>query len=230
MAYKDSDVVAINKPAGLLVHKTRVSQETTLVDWLLENFPEIKGVGDDPAIRPGIVHRLDKETSGIMIVARNQKAFEYLKKLFQTRQVKKTYFALVWGKVKEKTGVIEKPLGIKSGTLKRTVSGKARMVKEAITVYKVVKFVKLKDQTFTLLEVQPLTGRTHQIRAHLASIGHPVVGDMLYGRKPAPAGITRQFLHAESLELTLPSGSRIKISADLPPELDLTKFSPEDLE
>jgi 23S rRNA pseudouridine1911/1915/1917 synthase len=222
IVYEDNDVIAINKPAGLLVHKTRVSQEPTLVDWLLKNFPEIKNVGDDPTTRPGIVHRLDKETSGIMIIARNQKAFEYLKKLFQTRQIKKTYLALVWGKVKEKTGVIEKPLGIKSGTLKRIVSGKVRMVKEAKTVYKVIKFIKLKDEDLTLLEVEPLTGRTHQIRAHLASIGHPVVGDTLYGKKPAPVGLARQFLHAESLELTLPSGSRIKIVADLPE--DLGKF------
>lgn len=231
--YKDADIVAVNKPAGLLVHRTRISKEPTLVDWLLKNFPEVKTVGDLPAgrqvilDRPGIVHRLDKETSGVMIIARHQKAFDYLKNLFQTRQIKKTYLALVWGKVKEKSGLIEKPLGIKTGSVKRTARlENAKMVKEAKTSYKVIKFVKSDDAEFTLLEVEPLTGRTHQIRVHLASIGHPIAGDTLYTKRAAPNGLTRMFLHAESIELTLPSGGRIKLSAELPLELDLGKFSP----
>ncbi len=234
--YEDRDVAVINKPPGLLVHKTKVSEEPTLADWLLEKYPEIKDVGDLPAgrqvtenIRPGIVHRLDKETSGVMIVARNQAAFDHLKKLFQSRDIKKTYLALVWGKVAQKSGVIEKPLGIKTGTLKRTtrVEGAGvKMIKEAKTAYRVKKYI----GEYTLLEVEPLTGRTHQIRAHLASIGHPVVGDRLYGRKAAPAGLTRMFLHAESLELTLPNGSRTKFTADLPPDLNPELFAPENPE
>lgn len=254
--YQDKDVIAVNKPAGLLVHKTAVSKEPTLVDWLLGKFPEIKTVGDPSTAakagqassgqaneRPGIVHRLDKETSGVIVVARNQKAFDYLKKLFQTRQIKKTYLALVWGTIKYKSGVIEKPLGLKTGSIKRTtrVEG-AKMVKEATTVYKVIKYVTLRPPQMrgkqaqdnkvaeaTLLEVQPLTGRTHQIRVHLASIGHPVVGDTLYSKRPVPPEIGRMFLHAESIELTLPNGSRIKITADLPPELNPEKLSPADL-
>lgn len=225
--YEDKDVLAIDKPAGLLVHPTKISKEKTLTDWLLEKYPEIKNVGDDPAIRPGIVHRLDKETSGVMIIARNQKSFQCLKKLFQSRQIKKSYLALVWGRVRTKTGLIEKPLGLKTGGIKRTVHGPtARMIKEAKTFYRVKKYL----NDFTLLEVEPLTGRTHQIRVHLASIGHPIVGDGLYGKKPAPPQLQRMFLHAESIELTLPSGSRIKISADLPPELDLRKFAPANLD
>jgi len=227
--YQDADILAINKPAGLLVHPTHISKEKTLTDWLLGKFPEIKTVGDDPENRPGIVHRLDKETSGVMIIARHQKAFEYLKKLFQTRQIKKTYLALVWGRVAQHSGIIEKPLGLKTGSLKRTtrIEG-AKMVKEAKTLYRVKKYVVLRPPPRrgrqaqdnkvpgTLLEVEPLTGRTHQIRVHLASIGHPVVGDTLYSKKRAPAGIERMFLHAESIELTLPNGSRTKIEADLP--------------
>lgn len=222
--YQDSDVLAVNKPAGLLVHPIRGKKpEPTLVDWLLKKFPEVKSVGDDPETRPGIVHRLDKETSGVMIIARHQKAFEYLKNLFQTRQMKKTYLALVWGKVKERSGLIEKPLGIKTGSVKRTARVEnAKMVKEAKTVYRVKRYF----DGFTLLEVEPLTGRTHQIRVHLASIGHPIAGDTLYTKRLAPNGLTRMFLHAESIELTLPSGARIKLSAELPPELSLEKFSP----
>ena len=215
-----------NKPAGLLVHpiKSHPSGDT-LVDRLLKKYPEIKTVGDDPAQRPGIVHRLDKETSGVIIVARNQKSFDYLKQQFQSRQIKKTYLALVWGKVELKSGVIEKPLGLKSGSLKRTTRVEdAKMIKEAKTVYRVKKYI----GPYTLLEVEPLTGRTHQIRVHLASIHHPVVGDRLYSQRPLPLGLKRMFLHAASLELTLPNGSRNKFSAELPPDLDLKQFSPAD--
>lgn len=216
--YEDKDLLVINKPAGMMVHSTDC-QLPTVVDWLLKNYPEIKNVGDDPEARPGIVHRLDKDTSGVMIAARNQKAFDYLKKLFQEHKIKKTYIALVWGKVTPKSGIIEKPIGLKSGTIKRTTYLKsARMIKEAKTAYKVLKFIKLKDQDFTLLEVEPLTGRTHQIRVHLASISHPVVGDKLYGKSKV-LKLDRQFLHAASVEFTLPTGGRIKIAADLPEDL-----------
>lgn len=223
--YEDKNFIAVNKPAGLLVHplkakSSKLKAEFTLVDWLLKNYPEVKGVGDDPENRPGIVHRLDKETSGVILVARNQKFFEYLKNLFQTHQIKKTYLALVYGRMESKAGIIEKPIGLKSGTTKRTVHlRKAKMIKEAVTEYRVKKILKLKDRDFTLVELIPRTGRTHQLRIHLASIGHPVVGDSLYGPKTNPLGLTRQFLHAESVEFSLPNGSRIKIEADLPEEL-----------
>ena len=220
--YKDKNFLAVNKPAGLLVHRVKKEQkEPTLVDWLLENYPEVKNVGDDPEARPGIVHRLDKDTSGVMLIARNQKTFDYLKSLFQKHQIQKTYIALVAGEVKDKTGRIEKPIGIKSGTAKRSVfAKKMKMVKEAITDYKVIKFLKLKDEDFTLLEVRPQTGRTHQIRVHLAYIGHPVAGDKMYGGKRTKVeGLTRQFLHAQSVEFTSPDGKRMRFEAELPPEL-----------
>jgi len=217
--YETKDFIAVNKPAGLLVHSAQkaISKEPTLVDFLQKKYPEVKNVGDDPETRPGIVHRLDKDTSGVMVIARNQETFNFLKKLFQKGEAKKIYLALVWGRVLSKSGVIKKPIGLKAGTVKRTIWQKgAKLVKEAITEYKVKKYF----NGFTFLEVMPLTGRTHQIRVHLASIGHPVVGDRLYGKKGVPEGLTRQFLHAESLEFTPPTGGKIKVSADLPEELE----------
>lgn len=239
--YKDKNFLAVYKPAGLLVHpiKLRIKNEElrkedlALTDWLVENYPEVKSVGDPSTssgqapstdsgqasqIRPGIVHRLDKDVSGILLVPRNQKYFEYLKNLFQTRQIKKNYLALVYGKIKEKTGIINKPISIKSGTIKRTVHhGKDE--KGAITEYKVLKYLNLDGQDFSFVEVSPKTGRTHQIRIHLASIGHPIVGDALYGKKTNQFGLKRIFLHAESLEFSPEEGGRIKLEAELPDEL-----------
>lgn len=218
--YKDKDVLVIEKPAGLIVHEDQNRGEPTVVAWLLENFPEVAKVGDDSDFRPGIVHRLDKGTSGLMIIARTQKAFEYLKELFQTKKIKKTYLALVWGKVSPRSGIIDKPMGIKPDSVKRTVNIKdARMVKDAKTIYR----VKEEFGEYTLLEVEPLTGRTHQIRLHLSSIRHPVIGDRIYGRK-ATGVKTRMFLHAQSLELILPNGKPMKFTSPLPPELDPKLF------
>lgn len=212
--YEDENILAINKPTGLLVHGVKNNKEKTLVDWLLKKYPEVKNVGDAPEIRPGIVHRLDKDTSGVILIALNQNSFDYLKNLFQEHKIKKNYLALTWGAVSPKKGIIEKSIRIKDGTIKRTVwHGKGE--KEAITEYEVLKYF----DNFSLLKVFPKTGRTHQIRVHLASIGHPIVGDSLYGRKENPFGLKRQFLHAESLEFNLINGSRIKIDADLPEDL-----------
>jgi 23S rRNA pseudouridine1911/1915/1917 synthase len=235
--YQDKNLLVINKPAGLLVHpvklkakSSKLKAEPTLASWLLENYPETGKVGDDPANRPGIVHRLDRETSGIMIIARNQETFDYLKSQFQQQKFQKTYLALVFGKVENKTGRIEKPIGIKSGTTKRSVlAKKMKMVKEAITDYEVISYHQFPRQsasgqreaaTFSLLKVMPRTGRTHQIRVHLAAIGHPVMGDKVYGGKRGElTGLNRQFLHAQSIEFTGPDGERVKFEADLPKEL-----------
>lgn len=223
--YEDKDLIAVVKPAGLVVHGVRVGGklregEPTLVDWLLKNYPEIKKVGDDLAQRPGIVHRLDKETSGVMVVARTQAAFEHLKFLFMAHRVEKTYCAIVFGVPKDSEGVIAKPIGIRSGTLKRSVRSD-KMQKAAVTAYRVVKIGRLpaadgKAATFSLLEIQPQTGRTHQIRVHLASIGHPVVGDSLYGPKRQPAWVGRLMLHARALELPAPSGGKLRFEVECP--------------
>ncbi len=219
--YETDDFLAINKPAGVLVHPGRPgeTEEGTVVGWLRVEYPEIKGVGDEPKFRPGIVHRLDKDTSGILLIAKNQSSFEYLKHLFQTKNIEKTYLALVHGKVIGR-GKIDKPIGVKSGSVKRSVSAKnMKMIKEAITEYRAVKL--FQKGLYSLLRVSPKTGKTHQIRVHLASIGHPIVGDSLYGRKKENAlGLNRQFLHAESIEFTTPDGSRVHLEAELPPDLE----------
>lgn len=225
--FENEDFLVINKPAGLTVHAARVSSkrrvdearasEPTLVDWLRARYPEIKNVGDDPALRPGIVHRLDKATSGVMLVAKTQASFEHLKKLFQEHRMRKTYFALVWGVPAENDGVIDAPIGIKTGSLKRSVHS-SKMVKAAVTEYSVIKKIGTSggDQ-YALLKVQPKTGRTHQIRVHLASIGHPIVGDALYGKKsqgvpPAP----RLMLHAAAIAFSDDRGNSFEFEAPLP--------------
>ncbi|MDD5099092.1 MAG: RNA pseudouridine synthase [Candidatus Colwellbacteria bacterium] len=219
--YESSEFLVINKPAGLLVHRTRAKkkkeEEPTVVDWILENRPEIKSVGDDPETRPGIVHRIDRETSGILVIAKTQVFFDYLKELFKEKKVKKTYLALVYGVVQDDKGIIDKPIGLKGGTIKRTVHG-GKMIKEAITEFKVIR----RFEELTLVEASPKTGRTHQIRVHLASIGHPIVGDSLYGGKKQKKSSTltsRQFLHARSIEFESAPGHKVSFSADLPDDL-----------
>ena len=211
--YEDKNFLAINKPAGLLVHSVQGgADELTLIDWLIDYQPDIYQVGDDPK-RPGLVHRLDKDTSGIMLIAKNQDYFDYLKGLFQKRDIKKTYLAVVYGKPTVKKGIIDKPLGIKRGTTKRTVFG-GKKIQEAETCYRMLQDL----GGFALLEIQPKTGRTHQIRAHLSSIGHPIVGDLIYGlkKRKKPAFVGRQLLHAYSLEFNLSSGKRIQLAVELP--------------
>ena len=260
--YEDKDFLVLDKPAGLLVHRTRFDvgserlddrgldvrsgklgaktsniqrlssngPEDTLVDWLVKRYPEVKKVGDDPETRPGIVHRLDRDTSGVILVARNQDYFLYLKSLFQEHKVEKTYLALVFGKFKEKEGVINKPIGIKSGTIKRsTHSGK--MAKEAVTEYEVLRTVRgkkldvgRKEADFSLLKIYPKTGRTHQIRVHLASIGHPVVGDELYGKSKKKLEVSRLMLHAQAIEFNSENGEKLRFEADVPSSfLDILK-------
>ncbi len=216
IVYEDKDVVVINKPAGLIVHAAREGQKNTLVDQLLNYFPAIKNVGDD-SLRPGIVHRLDKDTSGLMVIAKNQKTFEFLKEQFTERKVDKKYLALVHGKVKDDKGVITKSISFSRKNHKKRSALLDSRSKKAWTEYKVLK----RFDNYTLLEVQIKTGRTHQIRVHLASIGYPVVGDQQYKfkRQITPAKLNRQFLHAFYLKFKLPGGKIRKFESDLPAEL-----------
>ncbi len=225
--YEDKDVLVINKPAGLLVHGIKAHPGgRTLVAWLIKRYPSIKKVGDDPELRPGIVHRLDKETSGVMIVAKTQAAFEFLKKQFQSRNIRKVYLAIVWGTFEMHSGIIEKPIGIKPGTLKRTIKIDldTKLVKEAKTIYRVMREI----GPYSVVEAEPLTGRTHQIRVHLAAIKHPVVGDRLYSQRELPKGVSRLMLHAQSLELTLPNGKTARFTAEPPRDVAAMLAAPED--
>jgi len=227
--YEDENLIALNKPAGILVHRTKKSSpnEETLIDLVLKKYPEIKNVGDEPKIRPGIVHRLDKDTSGILIIARNQKAFNYLKNLFQNHQIKKTYLALVYGKM-PKRGLFSQPIGLKSGSIKRAVFGKKlKMLKPAFTEYQTLKIFEKDGQFFSLVQLMPKTGRTHQLRIHLAANGYPIVGDKLYSQKTNPWNLNRPFLCATSIEFSLPpknfqketASRRLKLEVELPLEL-----------
>jgi len=209
------EFLAVNKFPGLLVHPTPVSREKTLSDFLAEKYPEIRGVGDDPGARPGIVHRLDRDTSGILIVARTQKFFSYLKKMFQNGEVKKTYLALVHGRMEEK-GSVDLPIGLKSGTTKRSTRGNPKMVKPARTQYELAKEFDMPSGAYSLVRLFPKTGRTHQLRVHMNAIHRPVVGDQMYGKQENPWGVKRQLLHAESIEFPSPDGSRMRLEADVP--------------
>ena len=225
--YEDEHLFAIDKPYGISVHKTSPTDPNeTVADILVAERPYLAGVGDLPAgrqrinLRPGLVHRLDKETSGVMVIAKDQPTFEYLKNQFQNRQVTKEYLALVYGHPKESTGTIDAPLG-KLGTKQTTqIKGKRELVvRDAVTDYEVEKSFR----DYTLVRAMPRTGRTHQIRVHLKHIGCPLVGDKLYAaKKPLPPGLHRLFLHSWKLQFTGPDGQGIALQADLPEDLQKT--------
>lgn len=203
------------------------SGEPTLVDWLLENYPDIKDVGEPPIklqapsskpqaiLRSGIVHRLDKGTSGAIVAAKNQQAFEFLKKQFQERRAEKIYHALVWGNFKEDSGVVNKPIGrsrkdFRKKTALKDATGEMR---EALTGWRVLK----RAGDFTLVEARPKTGRTHQIRVHMKAINHPIVGDELYGPgRPTPKGLERPALHSYSIKFKSVDGKEISVTAPYP--------------
>lgn len=218
--YQDEHSIIANKPAGMLVHPDMYHPTGTLIQELVEQFPEIKSVGED-ALRPGIVHRLDKDTSGVLLVARNQKAFEYFKKQFQERRVTKEYYVLVAGNIREKKGSIDLPIGrAKHNPTKRVALGEMRgTIRQAQTEYEAIEHF---GNDFTFLKAFPKTGRTHQIRAHCKAIHHPVVCDALYSGKrfKCPFGLSHHFLHAFALELKLLSGSMARFEADMPEDLE----------
>lgn len=210
IVYEDSDLLVVDKPAGLIVHPTPSRPAHTLVNAILAHCP---GLADMGSVRPGIVHRLDKNTSGLMVVAKNEAAQQNLSAQIKARSVAKRYMALVAGHLSPERGVIEAPIGRHLRNRKRMaiVSGG----REARTQYRVIRYV----DNYTLLEVTPETGRTHQIRVHFAAIGHPVAGDEVYGVRSPFLG--RQFLHAQHLGFRLPStGEYVEFSSRLPPDLE----------
>ncbi len=233
--YEDQYILVVNKPSGLLVHTDGRTKEKTLVDWINENYPEICDIGEQQVLqngekikRPGIVHRLDKDTSGVILVAKTREAYQFIKEQFKNRKVEKIYNALVWGNfLSDKTeGVINKPIG-RSGSDFRKWSaeyGAKGELREAVTEYKVIS----QNKVFAYLEVKPKTGRTHQIRVHLKSISHPIVCDKLYGptssnllrAKEDNFGFDRLALHAFSINLELPNHTHITIESPLPKEFE----------
>ncbi len=210
--YEDSDVIVLNKAAGLTVHPAPGHASHTLINALLARYPELANFG--ASLRPGIVHRLDKDTSGLMIVAKNGPAQQNLINQFKTHSVSKGYIALVKGKVTPSRGIIEAPIGRHPVNRKRmAIVSKGR---EAKTIYKVREYI----GKYTLLEITIETGRTHQIRVHLSAIGYPVIGDITYGVKSVH--LKRQFLHAYRLGFRLPSTGEYKeFISELPSDLQM---------
>ncbi|MFA6273514.1 MAG: RluA family pseudouridine synthase [Candidatus Paceibacterota bacterium] len=210
--YEDKDVLVVNKPTGLMVHPDGKSKGPFLTDWLLKKFPELKDVGES---RPGIVHRLDVGTSGVLVIAKNQPTYLWLKKQFQNRKISKVYNAFVWGEMKDDRGMIDKPIGRSKNDFRQRSAerGKKGKIRDAITHF----VVKKKSGGFSFLEVRPKTGRTHQIRVHLKAVGYPVVGDSLYApKRPLALGFNRLALHAFSIEFENPAGQTISVIAPLP--------------
>lgn len=214
--YEDPDVIVINKPAGLLVHPTASSNDLTLVDSLRAHIPTIDTVGDDKK-RSGIVHRLDREASGVLIVGKTNDAFAHLKAQFALRKTEKRYTVLVMGSVLDDSGTITFPIARSKTHARMAARPQSQDGRDAITHFDVLE----RYANATLLDVRIETGRTHQIRAHFFALGHPVAGDKLYvkrGVKQLP--LPRLFLHARSLALTLPNGEHATFTASLPTELE----------
>lgn len=212
VVYEDECLLAVDKPAGMVVHPAAGHTGGTLVNALLAYHPQLADVGGPG--RAGVVHRLDKDTSGLLLVAKVPEAHAALQRQFKRRQVRKTYLALVEGEVQPREGVIEVPVGRDQRQRKQMAA--MRSGRPAVTQYRAVEYFR----GYTLLEVRPHTGRTHQIRVHLAWLGYPVVGDRVYGRRRQPLLGDRHFLHALELHFTHPvTREALTLTAPLPAEL-----------
>ncbi len=239
--FENKHVLVINKPSGLVVHSDGKTKERTVVDWILENYPDIRGVGENMFIhhkgteielhRPGIVHRIDRDTSGILVIAKTQESFEDLKQKFKNREVEKTYHALVYGHIKHDSGIINQPIGRHSKDFRMKVAGNhARgTLREAETTYRVIeryvdehskKDVQGQFQKYTLVECSPKTGRTHQIRVHLKWLNYPIVADSLYrGKRKEVLGLHRTALHAQRISFVDVNNEHIDIFVNIPDDI-----------
>lgn len=229
--YEDSSIIVIDKPSGMVVHPAYGNPSGTLVNALLYHCNDLAGING--VLRPGIVHRLDKDTSGVMVVAKDDEAFHQLTKQFKNRTVEKIYLAIVYGRFGQDEGLIDSAIGRHPSERKR-MSTHTKKGRRAITRWKRVE----EFDSCTFLEIFPQTGRTHQIRVHLSSIGHPLLGDPLYGRKGRPGAIhdpvlkecvkkmNRQALHSQQLEFTHPrTGGRVQFVSPIPQDMkDLLSF------
>ncbi len=235
--FENRNILVINKPSGLVVHGDGKTDEPTVVDWILEHYPEIQGVGENMIIshqgteieipRPGIVHRIDRDTSGILVIAKNQESFDHLKQQFKDRLVKKTYRALVYGWVKNDSGEIDQPIGRSGKDFRMKMAGShARgKLRDAYTEYRVIeRYMDLQSkkdqqgqyQKYSLVECYPKTGRTHQIRVHLKWLNHPIVADSLYrGKRKELLGLDRTALHAFGITLRDIDNQEVSVQAPM---------------
>lgn len=211
--YEDADVVAINKPAGLITHSDGRTEEETAEEWFLARYPDSGG---------GYVHRIDRDTSGVLLFAKNAPAYEFLRKAFHDREVTKAYLAIVYGAPKAKKGMIDFDIGRSRSDFRlRSAQPKAKgRLRGALTRYEVLATTEEDGAEYGLVQVMPETGRTHQIRVHLKAIHHPIVADPLYAPNRGPAlGLSRLALHAYRLRLRVPSGEEVEIVAPIPADL-----------
>lgn len=223
LLHEDASLIVVDKPAGMVVHPAAGNASGTLVNALLYHCSDLGGING--VLRPGIVHRLDKETSGVMVVAKNDQAQQHLTRQFKNRKVEKVYLAVAYGRFQPDEGIIDAEIGRHPSERKR-MSTRSRKGKAAVTRWKVLE----RFDGFTLLEIRPHTGRTHQIRVHLASLGHPLLCDRVYGRRRGPipdrflreglTGLGRQALHAYELTFTHPqTGERLRFLSPIPEDL-----------
>ncbi len=238
--YEDRHVLALDKPAGIMVHADGRTEEKTVCDWIRTHRLEIEGVGEKTILqsgqeidRPGIVHRLDRETSGVLLVAKNADCYSHLKKSFQKGEVQKTYNVFVYGWLKQESGQIDRSIGrSRSDFRKRSAERGARgKMRQALTDYKILSLGKAGEEKISFLEVFPRTGRTHQIRVHLKAINHPVVCDSLYSpKRNCLLGFSRLALHAGRIKFLDLSGKEKDIESPLPDDfllaLDLMNKAP----
>jgi 23S rRNA pseudouridine1911/1915/1917 synthase len=234
--FENGDLLVVDKPQGLLTHGDGRSENPAVTDWLEKEYPEIIGVGEPwtdqkgvPMPRPGIVHRLDRETSGVLIIAKNEKTYDWLKQQFKDRTVKKEYRTFVHGIIVEAEGKIDRPIGRSSGDFRRYSAqrGAKGEMRDALTRYKVLERITVNTKNYTdwnsngytYIAAFPETGRTHQIRVHLKAIHHPVVADTFYGGALGTGlGFSSLALHAYRIEVPLPDGSRKRFEASLRPD------------
>ena len=228
--YEDEDILVINKPAGLVVHPDGRTKEPSVSEWFAKTYPDSKDVGEaiektsgEVIERAGVVHRIDRDTSGILLLAKTKEGYECLKKQFQNREIEKVYHLFVYGDVKEDRGTINLPIGRSSGDFRKKSAQKSARgeMREAVTYFEVLK--RSPDKGFTFVEAKPKTGRTHQIRVHFQALHHPILGDKLYGPKIAPRSFNdegpifhRLALHARRIGFTNLKGEKITIEAPYP--------------
>ncbi|MFA6554562.1 MAG: RluA family pseudouridine synthase [Candidatus Paceibacterota bacterium] len=236
--YEDKDCLVVDKPPGLMVHSDGRAEGPFLTDWIVKHYPETVDVGDPmtdqegkPVNRAGIVHRLDRETSGVLIIAKNSEGHANLKKQFKDRTISKRYLTFVWGDMKEEFGTINRPIGRCGGDFRKYSAqrGARGEMKTAETYWTKKgngkwadpKNPDAKEEKFSFVEVEPKTGRTHQIRVHFNAVNHPVVADSLYApKRPTALGFERLALHSRSIEFVTIEGKTVKVSAPLPKDFE----------